>query len=233
MKKIFFISFLLGYAVAVNAQDVNSINTTMNNFRLSMLPEAATFESISLYYDGTPFLEEQWLPGQVFMISGQTLAYPMRYFVYSEQILLKNEQDSIRSLNLSEQVREVKIGDRSFVYDEYYWGNKVKTGILELLYRGSSCRVFLLHTCKIEKGREANGYQEREKDFFQQQHTLYYSMEGTPALPLPRSKKDFFRIFGKYAGEMEKFCKGNRLKIRQEDMPQIFTCYDELKKTEE
>ncbi len=232
MKRLFFISFFLGCIVTVHAQDVNSINTTMNNFRLSMLPEAATFESLALYYAGSPFLEEPWLAGQVIMVSGETLEYPMRYFIYGEQILLKNEQDSIRSLNLSKQVREVRIGDRSFVYDEYYWGSKVKTGILELLYRGSSCRVFLLHTCKIEKGREANGYQEREKDAFRQQHTLYYSMDDASPLPLPRTKKDFFRIFGKYAGDMEKCCKENKWKIRQEDMVQIFTRYDELKKTE-
>lgn len=232
MKRIFFISFFLGCMITASAQDVNSINTTMNNFRLSMLPEAATFESLVLYYDGSPFLEEQWLPGQVFMVSGRMLEYPMKYFVHGEQILLKNEQDSVRTLNLSEQVREVRIGDRSFVYDEYYWGSKVKTGILELLYRGSSCRVFWLHTCKIEKGREANGYQEREKDSFRQQHTLYYSMDDASALPLPRAKKDFFRIFGKYAGDMEKFCKENKLKIRQEDISRIFARYDELKEAE-
>ena len=231
MKKLFFILFFLGCIAMVKAQDVNSINSTMNNFRLSMLPEAATFEAIALYYDGNPFLESEWLPGKVFMVSGQTLEYPMKYFVYAEQILLKNEQDSIRSLHLSEQVREVRIGNRFFVYDEYFSGGKVKTGILESLYRGSSCRVFLLHTCRIEKGREGNGYQEREKDFFQQQHTLYYSMEDAPAMPLPRGKKDFFRIFGEHAGAVERFCKENRLKIRQEDMPRIFTRYDELEKT--
>lgn len=232
MKKLFFILLLFGCVRFVQAQDVNSINTTMTNFRLSMLPEAATFEAMALYYDGSPFLENEWLPGEVLMVSGERLEYPMRYFVYADQILLKNEQDSIRSLNFSEQVREVKIGNRIFVYDEYYWGSKIKKGILELLYRGISGNVFLLHTCKIEKGREANGYQEREKDFFRQQHTLYYNLEDEVISVLPRAKKDFFRIFGVYAARVEKFYKENRLKINPEDMPRIFTYYDELKKEE-
>ena len=89
------------------------------------------------------------------MESGQVLEYPMKYFVYTDQILLKNEQDSIRSLNLSEQVRDVKIGDRIFVYDEYYWGSKMKKGILELLYRGTFGNVF----CFIPVNRERQGGQ--------------------------------------------------------------------------
>lgn len=232
MKKLFFILLLFGSVRFLQAQDVNSINTTMTNFRLSMLPEVATFEAIARYYDGNPFLEDEWLPGRVAMVSGQVLEYPMKYFVYADQILLKNEQDSIRSLNLSEQVRDVKIGDRIFVYDEYYWGSKMKKGILELLYRGTFGNVFLLHTCKIEKGREANGYQEREKDAFRQQHTLYYNIEDAEITALPRTKRDFFRIFGVYAARVEKFCKENRLKTNPEDMPRIFTYYDELKKEE-
>ncbi len=232
MKKLFLISFFFGCICVLRAQDVNSINSTMNNFRLSMLPEVASFETIGRYYDGNPFLESEWLAGRVVMESGQVLEYPMKYFVYTDQILLKNEQDSIRSLNLSEQVRNVKIGDRIFVYDEYYWGSKMKKGILELLYRGTFGNVFLLHTCKIEKGREANGYQEREKDAFRQQHTLYYNIEDAEITALPRTKRDFFRIFGVYAARVEKFCKENRLKTNPEDMPRIFTYYDELKKEE-
>ncbi|MDE5638585.1 MAG: hypothetical protein K2I47_02125, partial [Odoribacter sp.] len=68
MKKLFFILLLSGCVRFVQAQDVNSINSTMTNFRLSMLPEVATFEAMSRYYDGNPFLEEEWLPGQVSMM---------------------------------------------------------------------------------------------------------------------------------------------------------------------
>lgn len=229
MKKMFLIPLLWGCIGAANAQDVNSINSTMNNFRLSILPEAATFEEISRHYDGNPFLEEQWLPGRVAMLNGESVEYPMRYFVYTDVILLKNERDSVRSLNFSEQVREVEIGGRVFVYDEYSWGGKTKKGILELLYRGSSGSVFLLHTCKIEKGREANGYQEREKDYFRRQQTLYYGMEGSAAEQLPRARKEFFRIFGNDAAKVEKFCKENKLKVRPEDVARIFAYYDGLK----
>ena len=103
---------LFGSVRFLQAQDVNSINTTMTNFRLSMLPEVATFEAIARYYDGNPFLEDEWLPGRVAMVFGQVLEYPMKYFVYSDQILLKNEQDSIRSLNLSDAEIIARICDK-------------------------------------------------------------------------------------------------------------------------
>ena len=77
-----------------------------------MLPEVASFETIGRYYDGNPFLESEWLAGRVVMESGQVLEYPMKYFVYTDQILLKNEQDSIRSLNLSDTEIIARICDK-------------------------------------------------------------------------------------------------------------------------
>lgn len=73
MKKLIFILCLFLSVPLLKAQDVNSVNSTMNNFRLSMLPDAMDVDSpkFAATYDGTPFLEKEWQPGSVTLISGE------------------------------------------------------------------------------------------------------------------------------------------------------------------
>lgn len=229
--KILFIC-LLFIGTIIKAQDVNSINSTLNNFRLSLFPEAAGFDSpkFAELYDGSPFLQKEWQPGSITLLSGEILKYPLRYFVYEDQIWLKNEKDSIHNLNLSEQIKEIKIADQTFIYTSYLGGDKLKKGILEVLYNGVNCKLLNLYVCKLEKGREANGYQEKEKDKFQLKKTLYYQTGDHEALILPRSKKELFTIFRDKAGLIEKYFKNNKLKMNPEDITEIFSYYDKLMK---
>lgn len=231
MKKIIFILCLFLSVPLLKAQDVNSVNSTMNNFRLNMLPDAIDVDSpkFTATYDGTPFLEKEWQSGSVTLISGKVKKYTMRYFVYGEQIWLKNEADSTYILNLSDKITGITIGNRHFIYTDYVTGNKSATGILEVIYKGAGSRLLSLHTCQLEKGRPANGYQEKEKDKFQHKDVLYYQLDEQEALALPRSKKEFLSIFGDKANVIAKYVKDNKLKMKPEDLTKIFAYYDEIK----
>lgn len=233
MKKILFISCLLIHVLFASAQSVSELNTTLINFRLGMLPETPDYVSLTEYYDGSPFLEEEWQPGKITFFSGRTYEYPMKYMVYADQIWVKDKQDSVRGLTLSEQIKSIEIGDKTFVYGTYSLGYKQKNGVLEMLYPGIEGRLLLLYTCTIEKGREGNGYQKKEKDRFVLKKEFYYQIGEEMAKPVPRSKKDFFAVFNDRAKDVEKFSKDNKLKIkRQEDLIKIFSFYDDLRKQE-
>lgn len=231
MKKLIFILCLFLSVPLLKAQDVNSVNSTMNNFRLSMLPDIMDVDSpkFAATYDGTPFLEKEWQPGSVTLISGEIKKYSMRYFVYGEQIWLKNEADSTYTLNLSDKIAGITIGNRHFIYTDYVTGNRSGTGILEVMYNGAGCKLLNLHTCQLEKGRPANGYQEKEKDKFQHKEVLYYQLDEQEASVLPRSKKEFLSVFGDKASLIGKYFKDNKLKMKPEDLIKVFTYYDEIK----
>ena len=231
MKKLILILCLFLSVPLLKAQDVNSVNSTMNNFRLSMLPDAMDVDSpkFAATYDGTPFLEKEWQPGNVTLISGEVKKYAMRYFVYGEQIWLKNDADSTYTLNLSDKIADITIGNRHFIYTDYVTGNKSKTGILEIIYNGTAGKLLNLHTCQLEKGRPANGYQEKEKDKFQHKEVLYYQLDEQEASVLPRSKKEFLSIFGDKAHVIGKYIKDNKLKMKPEDLTKVFAYYDEIK----
>lgn len=231
MKKMTFILCLFWGIFEGNAQSIDKINSEMNNFRLSMLPETMDADSKKFKetYEGNPFLDKEWQLGSVTTTSGEVVKYSIRYFIYGEQIWLKDETDSTYNLNLSDKIAEITIADKHFIYTEYIAGNKPKTGILEVLYNGGDSKLLHLHTCQLEKGREANGYQNKEKDKFIHKEILYYQLGEKNAWALPRSKKEFFSIFGDKANAVENYFKDNKLKMNTEDLFKVFTHYDEIK----
>lgn len=231
MKKIilFFCIFLAG--CLLKAQDVNSVNSKINNFRLSRLPGAIDVDSpkFAEVYEGSPFLDKEWQPGSVTLLSGTVKKYAMRYFVYGEQIWLKNKADSVYVLALSDTITEITIGNRHFIYTDYVSGSKPATGILEVIYNGNGSKLLKLHTCQLEKGRPASGYQEKEKDKFQHKETFYYQLDQQKTAVLPRSKKEFLSIFREKANVIGKYIKEHKLKMKAEDLSKVFAYYDQIK----
>lgn len=229
MKKIFLLVFscLLGFLV--KAQDFNEVNSMLVNLKLNLLPEAKDFGSSNYLsqYEGTPFLENEWKEGIIRLKTGKDYRIPMKYCIYTDQIWLKSGEDSISALNLSNQLVGVRIDKRNFVYQTYTAGDKHKTGIMEVLYDGKN-KLYKLYTCTLEKGREGDGYQGKEKDKFVKKEKLYYQLGSKEAQVLPRSKKELFPLFGEKRQEVEKYFKSNKLKMKEEDIVKAFNYYDSL-----
>lgn len=228
MKKITIVLFCCFLFIFTKAQEFNTVNSMLENFRLSMLPDVRDLDSHALAekYDGSPFLNKEWKPGIVTLLSGESYEFPMRYLIYGDLILIKNDKDSVNMLNLSNQIQNIKMDGQTFIYVNYPWNNKMKNGLMEVLYEKKS-KLLKLYTCRIEKGAETSGYQEKEKDKFLIKETLYYQLNDGSLMPLPRPKKELYQIFGNESSKMEKFVKEQKLKIKEEkDLAKIFTYYD-------
>lgn len=231
MKKITFVLFCCFLFIIAKGQEFNSTNSMLENFRLSMLPSIRDLESseLSEKYDGSPFLNEEWKEGTVTLNTGKSHKFLIKYLVYGDLILIKNEKDSINKLNLSNQILHIKFNDHTFIYISYPWHNKIKEGLMEVLYDNKS-KLLKLYTCRIEKGAETSGYQEKEKDKFLIKEVLYCQISDGKLMLLPRSKKELFQLFGDKNDQVERFFKEQKLKIKNEkDIAKIFTYYDMLK----
>lgn len=228
MKKIVVILFSCLEFMVVNAQELNNVNSMLENFRLSMLPDVRDLDSPTFTekYAGSPFLYPEWHRGTIALHTGKSYEFPMKYLVHGDLILIKSEKDSINKLNLSNQILNIKMNGQTFVYLSYSWNNKIKNGLMEVLYENKS-RLLKLYTCRIEKGAEVSGYQEKEKDKFVIKETLFCQLnEGNPIL-LPRSKKELFSLFVDRSSEMEKFFKEQKLKLKDDkDLVKLFIYYD-------
>lgn len=230
MKKIIFLCSVLLITAIVKGQNVNDINSSLVNFKLSILPQPTDFDTpkLSLLYEGSPFLVNEWQEGSVIMNSGKTYKYLMKYFIYENQIWLKNASDSIRNLNLSKNIQNIQINDRTLIYGIYVLGDKQKEGLLEVTYEGPQSKLLKLHSCRLEKGQETSGYQQKEKDKFLHKEDLYYQIGDQVIMPLPRSKKEFFLVFGRKADAVTKYFKDNKLKMNAEGLSKVFAYYDEI-----
>lgn len=232
MKKVVIIVFcFIGIYSATAQEYMNELNSMLENFRLSVFNNVHDLDSPTIMdqYEGSPFLKNQWTVGSINLISGQSYRFPMKYFVLGEQIWLKNPSDSIRSLNFTNQVREVQLDDHRFIYGSYIVNNKVKAGILEVLYQNKS-KLYKLYVCTFVKGEKKSTYQEKEKDKFVMKENIYYQMANMEnASDLPRSKKDFFNIFGTQKTAVEKYFKENKLKMKEgKDLIKVFNYFDTL-----
>lgn len=229
MKKLCLILFLCAFSSILRAQDLNQLNAMLHELRLSMLPEYRTLESPKFLsqYEGTPFLENEWKDGIITLKSGESYVVPAKYCIYTGEIWLKVNADSVISLNLSNHLLLVQLNQRKFVYGVYEYGEKQKSGLMELLCAGKN-KLLKLHTCTIEYGREGDGYQPKRKNKFIKKGMLYYQKGEEEAKVLPRSKKDFFLIFGEKRPEVEKYFKSNKLKMKEDNIVKVFNYYDSL-----
>ena len=204
---------------------------------LDVLFERATFEDVQIHlfttdsyksiYDGSPFLYEEWIEGEVFLKSGESYRLPMKYVMFNNSFWTKEKDADIKQLNMNERIACVNLNSHKFVVESYLQGKNTKTGFVEQLYRGKS-GLFKHYSSVIEKGRESNGYQQAEKNYFTKQETLYYFIDSEIAQVIPRNKKEFFAIFGEKGKDVEKFFKERRLKLRESDMAELFRFYDSI-----
>lgn len=230
MKKIIIVFVCCFAFMQTKAQEINSINSMLENFRLSMLPDVRDFDSprFAEMYDGSPFLDTEWQEGTVTLVSGKTHVFSMKYLVYSDLILTKNQHDSINMLNLSNQIQNIQMNGRTFLFVNYPLNNKMKNGLMESIYDNKS-KLLKLYTCRLEKGAETSGYQEKAKDKFLIKETLYCQLAGGNLIPLPRVKKELFQLFGDKSGKVEKYFKEQKMKIKAEkDIAKLLEYYDSL-----
>lgn len=195
-----------------------------------MLPDAKSFDrpETAGQYEGSPFLDKTWRKGSVRLVSGETRTCTLKYFVYGQEIWMKQANDSIYQLNLSEQIAEITLGEKTFIYIPCQSGGQVRNGILEVLYAGKKCSLLQRHGCTLKKGREANGYQEKEKDRFEHKASLYCRFNGQTAVAIPRSIKEFLPLFGRQEELIRKYMKEKKLKMKAEDLKKVLAYYESI-----
>lgn len=228
MKKTLLLFCACITMLATQAQDVNFLNTLMEDFKLSILQQPHDFDSpkFEQMYNGSPFLEKEWQSSTIELSDGQAFTCLMRYFVYADQFWIKKENNEITSLTISPKINSLQLGERRFEYQTYLVDGKPKTGLIEAIYKST---LFKTYSCTLVKGQEVSGYQEKEKDLFKIKSMLYYKIDDNQITALPQNKKELFSIFGDKKAKMENYFKAKKMKIKDEsDIIQLFAHFDTL-----
>lgn len=240
MKSIlFFLTFLLFFLVSqgqstnpvprdISVQnDYRVISQYLEKLRLDIIAHPEYFKTSIV---GDLFLQKDWEKGFVNMIDGQKIPYTMMYNVYQELFWIKKETE-VKTLIFTNEVKEIELGEKKFIYQLYATENENKGGVMEILTNGE-IKLLKHYTSKFIAGRaQTSGYENKEPDKFITRETYYYlnSDEGI-AREFPTKKEEIYTIFGSKKNEIADYVKKNKLKLKKEkDLICLFDYYNTLR----
>lgn len=215
------------YTIAQRSTSIQGQQTYFNKFANNI---DRTKRGEAKYVAEGYYLSNEWKKGVIYAKPNAVIKnLVLKYCVVNQEFEFINEKDTF-SISKPELIDSVKIGDKCFIYADYYDSNKLKSTYFEVL---SSNGYILLqkYNCIFVRGKkQVTSFEEPTKDSYELTTQFYLKENEDPASLLPRSKTDFFNVFGDRKDEIKTFMKINRLKrSNSEDLSKVFNYYNHLK----
>ncbi len=219
MKKTILISvfFFFGLAWIMQAQIYSSPNS--NPQLIQMMHRSLVVEKEAyLHVYGNPFVDKDFEKGEIiFKDSSRVKNVPLRLNTYTDNIEF-TYNDTIKVISSPDIINYVKFGNRKFIYSRYKEGAFYKNGFFEILADGNT--RLLLHRETIIKREQLppSDYEGGNfRDYFRTAQTYYIKNGVNPSKRISKSKKSVLKALGDHRKELEKYIKGNHLKMSKED----------------
>jgi len=177
---------------------------------------------------GSAYLNPEFVEGLIIFKDGNRVeGSPMRYNLYTQQMQMINNGDTVAIGNPAE-IEYIRIADRVFVYTDYLCNSEHKTGYFELLENGN-CRLLKRWSALYyEVDQTENGGLEANC-FFRDCH-CFIQFYLNPAASVQPKKKDFVQSFASNGNDVKEFMKQNNLKPKNvEDLKKVVDFYNSLR----
>lgn len=167
-------------------------------------------------FEGTPYLDENYMDGEIVFGEAQRTKVPVRYNIYQD--LMEYQQNGkALVLDPSNKIKSVHFGDNTFIVEKFELNGKTKYGFLSLLDSGKA-------TLLAKKGVR---FQEALKDrgldggdqparFSRTLDTFYYRI-GDGELKKVASMKELIASFPDKQDELKQFAKKEKISARKGD----------------
>jgi hypothetical protein len=170
--------------------------------------------------EGSPYLNDEFVRGTVFVEKEKPYAAMMRYNAYQDEIQVQGP-DGISSLFKRDYVW-AEIGGQSFRIETYKTRSGTSKGYFVELNRGE-VRLLKRIVREFKEGQPAvSSYSEDTPPRFDEEVTYYLIREGSPAEEVRLRKKDVLGFLS--SKEMESYVKEYKLKLKSEsEVIQVLT----------
>ena len=206
---------------------------------ISNFSELQTFMASDLEYnenkmtryrniEGSPYVEEDFIPGTVLYEGKKYTDVPLRYNYYEESFEFETKDDVKLFDPVVSGVDTVWYDDHVYLFLNYMDRNTPKKTYMKILSEGPTLVLEYMRIIKLER-EPAAGYQEEKPTRFESRPVRYFvRIAGNPAIEF-RNKKSIEEIFADKVDLLEQFAKKNKLKFRQpDDIVKLCTYYDSL-----
>jgi hypothetical protein len=166
--------------------------------------------------EGTPYLNEQYIEGEIFFGEANRTKVPVRYNIFQD--LMEYQQNGkALVLDPSKKIRMVKMGDETFVVEKFSMDGKTKYGFLSILDTG---KMTLLSKKMIKyqqplQGKALDGGDLPAK--FSRLSDAYFYRIGDGELKEVGSLKDVIASLPDKQEEVKQFAKKEKISPKKED----------------
>ncbi|MCM8569287.1 hypothetical protein NE848_07845 [Gramella jeungdoensis] len=233
-KNIIVFPFILFLFLTVNGQKVNSGIITgsgdHNNRYLDMFQDFKKKINTPIplsEMDGSPYLKEEFIKGQIFQADSSLGAYFLRYNIYNDVMEVLTQDDKIMELRKSPSLK-VFINNKRFKVLPYLNSEKkIEQAYFEIMEDGKRIDLLKKHSCTYIPGERAKTSFHVEKkpelessiDYY-----LFFNNENLPSKIERLNERNIIKQLGIDKKEIMNLVKRNDLNLRDiEDVNKLVT----------
>ena len=179
-------------------------------------------------FEGSPFLNEEFIPGQVFSSGKKYTSVPLRYNIFNDQMEFK-QNDLTYALYPGERIIKVILADETYVVEKYEIRSKIDYGYLTRLDSGK-LTVLAKKVVRFTDKQEAKALESSNKPAkFTRAADLYYYKIGNGELTKSSSLKNLIEDLPDHQADVEAYAKKEKLSTRNaEDLMKLAAYYNGL-----
>lgn len=177
--------------------------------------------------EGSPYLNETFVPGEVVSSKGKFTGIDLRYNLYSENMEFR-QRDVVYALTPRPEIKRINFGNYSFVISDYELKGQKKTGYFVLLDSG---KVTLLAKKRVSfreaqppKAIETMG---KPAKYINEQDDYYYRIGDGRALEVNNVSKLIESLPDKQE-EMKAFAKKEKISKNERELIELIKYYNSL-----
>lgn len=233
---IILITLLSATCHGQNIPDPTATEAKENIRELGSLSGTGSVRTFDNRYEGTkgtPYVFEEWVPGEVLMKDKKRiLIKEMNYNCYDNEVAyLDPSSGAVMLINkyTIERFRMLWGEDTLHFVPLQLEGDKVPL-FAQLLYGGRST-LYKVYEKEFVRANYEGGYSaDRKYDEFADKSSLYISTEGAPSLTkIRKSKKQVLGALPGAEKELSAFLKSQKLDLKlEEDLVRLLRYYDSL-----
>ena len=166
--------------------------------------------------EGTPYLNETYEEGEIYYGEANRVKVPVRYNIYQDLIEYQQNGKTL-ALDPSNKIKQVRLGESTYVVEKLNLEGKSKYGFLNLLDSG---KVSLLSKKVVKyqeplKGRALDGGDIPAK--FSRSSDEFYVKLGDGSLKKVDTIKDIIAGFPDRQEELKQFAKKEKISPKKEE----------------
>lgn len=176
---------------------------------------------------GSPYANEEFVIGKVFVNDDKPYNGILRYNAYSDGIEMKTENGIITLLKRS--YLKARIGGKLYLIESYMVNGAMRKTYFVEMNKGNA-RLLLKQGKKFVEARSASSsYTKDQPAKFENELTYYIITEGNPGIEVRLKVKEVVQALPDHKKEVQAFVKNNKLKMKNEgELIQVLNYYNSL-----